>query len=349
MQRSLFIITGASRGFGKSIALALADSPLVTAQPSDVVITARSVADLNDTKLAVEATFNEADVSTRHQLAIHTCAVDFLSANLDTVCDFIVSRTVPHPPSAYGAVHLFNNAGSLGKLARIRDQSLADVRHAIEINVTAPMLLTAAFLRRFGSESQKTVLVNVSSLAAIQPFDSWGVYSAGKAARDMLHRVIAIEEASIETEETLPGFNATRSSGSAARTSSDNSQPNNNGSGGGGGSSPGGISITSGGAASPGPASASAEESAPKSGRVRVLNYAPGPMDTDMQARIRSEMPDIPLRQVYVSMHREGRLVDPNDSAKVLISLLESDEYENGAHVDFFDVQEFQSASHVGK
>lgn len=32
------------------------------------------------------------------------------------------------------------------------------------------------------------VLVNVSSLAALQPFESWSGYSSGKAARDMFHR-----------------------------------------------------------------------------------------------------------------------------------------------------------------
>jgi NAD(P)-dependent dehydrogenase (short-subunit alcohol dehydrogenase family) len=34
-------------------------------------------------------------------------------------------------------------------------------------------------------------IVNVSSLAAIQPFDSWGIYCTAKAAREMFHRVIA--------------------------------------------------------------------------------------------------------------------------------------------------------------
>lgn len=72
---------------------------------------------------------------------------------------------------------------------------------------------------------------------------------------------------------------------------------------------------------------------------MRVLNYAPGPLNTDMQRRIRDEMPDVPLREVYMKMHNEGKLIDPAVSAKVLVGLLEKDEYENGAHVDIYDVE----------
>ncbi|KAJ3217204.1 hypothetical protein HDU67_008333 [Dinochytrium kinnereticum] len=72
--------------------------------------------------------------------------------------------------------------------------------------------------------------------------------------------------------------------------------------------------------------------------RVRVLNYAPGPLNTDMQQNIRDEMPDVALRAIYVKMHEEGKLVDPNDSARILVQLMETGNFENGAHIDYFDV-----------
>jgi sepiapterin reductase len=40
----------------------------------------------------------------------------------------------------------------------------------------------------------KTVIVNISSLLAVQAFSNWGLYAAGKAARDRLLGVIALEE-----------------------------------------------------------------------------------------------------------------------------------------------------------
>ena len=39
-----------------------------------------------------------------------------------------------------------------------------------------------------------TVVISVSSLLAVQPFPNWGLYAAGKAARDRFLGVIALEE-----------------------------------------------------------------------------------------------------------------------------------------------------------
>ena len=38
------------------------------------------------------------------------------------------------------------------------------------------------------------MVINISSLAALQPFVSWGNYCAGKAARDAMFKVLALEE-----------------------------------------------------------------------------------------------------------------------------------------------------------
>lgn len=40
----------------------------------------------------------------------------------------------------------------------------------------------------------ETVIVNISSLLAIQASPNWSLYAAGKAARDRLLEVIALEE-----------------------------------------------------------------------------------------------------------------------------------------------------------
>ena len=75
--------------------------------------------------------------------------------------------------------------------------------------------------------------------------------------------------------------------------------------------------------------------------RLRVLNYAPGPMDTGMQRQIREEMPDdSELKRQFREMFSEGRLVNPKDSARRLVRLLRRDQYENGAHVDYYDVDD---------
>ena len=72
--------------------------------------------------------------------------------------------------------------------------------------------------------------------------------------------------------------------------------------------------------------------------QVRVLNYAPGPLDTRMQAAIREDMPAGELRDAFLGMHRENKLISPLDSARVMVRLLEVDKYDNGAHVDYYEV-----------
>jgi len=114
-------------------------------------------------------------------------------------------------------------------------------------------------------------IVNVSSLAAVQPFETWGVYCAGKAARDMFHRVLA--------EETKA------------------------------------------------------------SKQVKVMNYAPGPLDTDMQRQIREGV-DVKAetRDYFISLKQENKLVDPLTSAAKLVKILDCGTYESGSHLDFFDL-----------
>lgn len=72
--------------------------------------------------------------------------------------------------------------------------------------------------------------------------------------------------------------------------------------------------------------------------RVRILSYAPGPLDTDMQTQIRLCMPDVGLRRVFEEMHSSNQLIDPMTSALKLVGLLERDEFKNGSHLDYYDV-----------
>lgn len=37
-------------------------------------------------------------------------------------------------------------------------------------------------------------IVNISSLLAVQAFPNWGLYATGKSARDMLLKVVTVEE-----------------------------------------------------------------------------------------------------------------------------------------------------------
>lgn len=47
--------------------------------------------------------------------------------------------------------------------------------------------------------------MNISSLCAREPFPSWALYCAAKAARDMLFRVLAVEEPGLRVLNYAPG------------------------------------------------------------------------------------------------------------------------------------------------
>ena len=48
-------------------------------------------------------------------------------------------------------------------------------------------------------------VVNISSLAAVQPVKRWGLYCTGKAGRDMLFKVMAAEDPDIRVLNYAPG------------------------------------------------------------------------------------------------------------------------------------------------
>ena len=70
---------------------------------------------------------------------------------------------------------------------------------------------------------------------------------------------------------------------------------------------------------------------------VRVLNYAPGPMDTEMYDEIMNKSDSEPVRKMFVEMKEEDKVLKPETSADKLVCILKEDSYESGAHIDYFD------------
>jgi NAD(P)-dependent dehydrogenase (short-subunit alcohol dehydrogenase family) len=61
---------------------------------------------------------------------------------------------------------------------------------------------------------------------------------------------------------------------------------------------------------------------------LRISSVAPGAVDTDMQAEVRSSTDDaFPERARFVAMKREGRLHGPDEAGRALVALLLSDAF----------------------
>jgi NAD(P)-dependent dehydrogenase (short-subunit alcohol dehydrogenase family) len=92
---------------------------------------------------------------------------------------------------------LVNNASSLGPvpLALLADTECEDFEAALATNLLGPFRLTKALLgalaasARASGGTQRSLVVNVSSDAAVTPYASWGAYGASKAALAHMSRI----------------------------------------------------------------------------------------------------------------------------------------------------------------
>lgn len=167
-------------------------------------------------------------------------------------------------------VILVNNAASLGDVSRYMKSftDMAEVDSYLSFNVSSSLCLTTGVLEACPQRpGQRRTVVNISSLCALKPYKSWVLYCTGKAARDMMFRVLAEEEPD-----------------------------------------------------------------------VRVLNYAPGPLDTDMLKYAISTTADTNTRKSIVDMQAEGQVLTCDESCSKLLKLLLEDTYVSGSHIDFYDV-----------
>ena len=89
---------------------------------------------------------------------------------------------------------LVNNASSLGPvpLALLADTDCEDLELALATNLVGPFRLTKALLGSLAAsarDGRHPIVVNISSDAAVTPYETWGAYGASKAALLHLGRI----------------------------------------------------------------------------------------------------------------------------------------------------------------
>ncbi len=166
---SNILITGASRGLGRALALAYLE------RGANVAICARSRSELERIEAAAtntgECLASEVDVTDRDQ----------------------VEHWVEAATSRWGApTALINNASLLGPRVPLREFPLAEWRQVLEVNLTGTFLATNAVLPAMLPAGEGSI-INVSSGAAIPPRRDWGAYAISKNAVDALTRNLAAE------------------------------------------------------------------------------------------------------------------------------------------------------------
>jgi NAD(P)-dependent dehydrogenase (short-subunit alcohol dehydrogenase family) len=166
------VITGASRGLGRALALALAR------EGASLSICARNHHELQ--LVAVEAGKLRSEV-----LAV--------TADLHHTRD--VERLVVLTMERFGKVDiLVNNASELGPtpLPLLADYPPHVFAEVMKVNLHAPFHLTWSLIGQMLLRGEGLV-INVSSDVAVNGYSNWGAYSVSKAALDGLTRTWAAE------------------------------------------------------------------------------------------------------------------------------------------------------------
>jgi NAD(P)-dependent dehydrogenase (short-subunit alcohol dehydrogenase family) len=170
------LITGGSAGLGHALAAGLA------ANGWDVIITGRDAQRLNavTAELVSRVTAVTGDVTD----AGHR---DQLAAVVADGLDLLV-----------------NNASTLGTspLVPVRNLTSAVLRHVWETNVVAPVALIRLLrpVLRDGA-----AVINITSDAAAEHYETWGAYAASKAALEHLTLTLAAEDPAIRWYAVDPG------------------------------------------------------------------------------------------------------------------------------------------------
>ena len=92
------------------------------------------------------------------------------------------------------SITLVNNAGNLGPVDTIEHLSPSEIEYAIQVNLTAPLILNSLFIKFLKDWKCKKQIFNISSGAAINPYESWVMYCSSKAGLDMMTKVISKEQ-----------------------------------------------------------------------------------------------------------------------------------------------------------
>lgn len=179
------LVTGASRGIGREIAVTLAR------EGADVALVARSAEKLADVAVEIEGLGRR-------------CVVITADVTEDAAPERIVSETT----GALGGITiLVNNAGGNSFMAPLQTMRLSGWRKTLNLNLDSIVALTQAALPALIASGNGSI-VNVASVAGLRGSPLMSHYGAAKAALLSLTQSLAIELASqgVRVNSLVPGW-----------------------------------------------------------------------------------------------------------------------------------------------
>lgn len=179
------LVTGASRGLGRSFALTLARAG------AKVALAARDMEKLGAVRAEIEAAGGQAA----------TVAMDV------TVRDS-VTRGVEQAEAAFGAVSILVNNSGIAVTRRILDMDEQDWRGVLDTNLTGAWFVAQETARRMTQRGTPGNIINISSLLGLRTGLGVASYAAAKAGLLHLTQIMALELArhDIRVNALAPGY-----------------------------------------------------------------------------------------------------------------------------------------------
>jgi NAD(P)-dependent dehydrogenase (short-subunit alcohol dehydrogenase family) len=168
LRGKVVMITGASRGLGRALALAFAR------EGANLVINSRSEDSLKPVAREAEET-----------------GVEVLAVPSDVSVGADVERLVDESVRRFGKIDvLVNNAGLLGPRVPIVEYPEDEWRRVLDANLTAPFLLSKVIIPHLPEGGS---IVNVTSGVSVEGRAEWGAYSVSKFGMESLTQILAAE------------------------------------------------------------------------------------------------------------------------------------------------------------
>lgn len=183
------LITGASRGIGEAISLALSEFG------ARVVLSSRKLEGLNQVKEEIEKRGGEASSIPAHM------------GNIEAL-EELVNQAV----GTWGRLDiLVNNAATNPVFGPVMDADAAAWDKIMDVNLKGMFFLTRAAASHMAGEGKGSI-INISTEAAFRPAPGLGMYSISKAGVEMLTKAFAQELGSrgVRVNAIAPGLVQTR-------------------------------------------------------------------------------------------------------------------------------------------
>ena len=185
-----YIITGASRGFGRYLAEALAGDNIT------FHLVARS--NMKEVQESIEkkggkVLVHHADLSDTHKLP---------GLNHD------IFKKIDRQQTEYIAI--VNNAGMLEPVGPVGKYDPETYWKSLEVNFTAPLMLTYLFVHEVQEWTCRKQVVMISSGAAVKAYYGWSNYCSTKAGLNRFTETLALEQEGFQHPIEAFAFNPGR-------------------------------------------------------------------------------------------------------------------------------------------